>query len=223
MANAYLLRRGGYSLRSYFTNFPATEDPLSQSGVWRTSVNFYKAPETTPGRCFSNGTTDNFDDALAQLISPQLAANHRITTTVFRAGGYTPGVSHEIGHYLDIFINNANPANTLVSGFEMLFPYDSTSFQMVQWLGVNHSFPDNFSILNPTAVNGGLANVQNGDVLVSQIVGTDITVSQNGIVKYTLSGVTRGPAGGPGIGFYVNSGGGIPANFCITDYLAESL
>ena len=176
MSNAYLLRRGGYSLRSYFTNFPGTENPIAQSGAWRTPVNFYRAPQSTPARCFSNGATDNFDDALAQLISPQLANNHQITTTVFRAGGYSPGVSHEIGHYLRILIDNSNPSNTLVRGYEMLFPYDSTSFQMVAWLAVNHSFPDNFTILNPTAVNGGLANVQNGDVLRSRIVGNVIDV-----------------------------------------------
>lgn len=222
MANAYLLRRGGYSLRSYFTNFPGTENPISQGGAWRTSVNFYKAPQTTPGKCFSNGATDNFDDAIAQLISPQLASNHRITTTIFRQAGYNPGVSHEVGHYLDVLINNSNPSNTLISGFEMLFPYDSTAFQMVQWLGVNHAFPDNFTILSPTAVNGGLANVQNGDVLVSEIIGTTINVYQNGTQIYTLAGVSRGSPGGPGMGFYTNTGA-TPANYCISDYKAESL
>lgn len=222
MANAYLLRRGGYSQRSFFTNFPGTENPLSQAAAWRTSVNFYKAPQTTPGKCFSNGATDNFDDAIAQLVAPQLANDCRITTHVFRQAAYSPGVSHEIGHYHRVLIDNSNPGNTLIRGYELLFPYDSTVFQIVAWLAVNHAFPDNFNILSPTAVNGGLANVQNGDTLVSEIIGNVINVYQNGTQIYTLTDNTWLTGGGPGIGFYTNTGA-TPANYCITDYLAESL
>ncbi len=211
------------SPQSFSTSFPGTEDPLSQSAAWRTAVNFYKAPETTPGKCFSNGVTDNFDDALAQLVSPSFGAgDYEITATIFRQGGYSPGVSHEVGLYLDLFVDNDNPSNTLVSGFEMLFPYDSTSFQIFQWLGVNHSFPDNFTQLSPSAQNGGLANVQNGDILKARLQGSNITVTQNGVVKYTLAGITRSGSGGPGMGFYVNTGA-TPANFCITSYAVQLL
>lgn len=186
-------------------------------------MNFYRAPETTPGKCFANGLTDNFDDALAQLVSPQFGAgDYEITATIFRQGGYSPGVSHEVGLYLDLFINNANPSNTLVSGFEMLFPYASTAFQIFQWLGVNHAFPDNFTELSPTAQNGGLAEVQDGDVLKAKLEGTNITVTQNGVVKYTLAGITRSGSGGPGMGFYVNPGA-TAANYCITDYSVQRL
>lgn len=186
-------------------------------------MNFYKAPQCASGKCFANGTTDNFDDALAQLVSPSYGAgDYEITATIFRQGGYSPGVSHEVGLYLDLFINNANPSNTLVSGFEMLFPYDSTSFQIFQWLGVNHAFPDNFNQLSPTAQNGGLSNVANGDVLKAKLQGTNITVTQNGTVRYTLAGITRSGSGGPGMGFYVNSGA-TAANYCISSYSVQRL
>jgi len=220
--SAFLLRYGVTNPTSYSTAFPATEDPISESGSWRTSVNFYKAPRSTPGKCFANAPTDSFDDAIGQLISPQLGNNHSVRTTVFRQGGYTTGVTHEIGHYLRVLIDNSNPSNTLIRGYEMLFPFDSTSFQMVAWLAVNHSFPDNFTILNPTAVNGGLANVQNGDVLESRIVGNLITVYQNGTQIYTLTDSTWTNGGGPGIGFYANTGA-TPASFCISDYQAMTL
>ena len=224
--NAYLLRRGGYSLRSYFTAFAATENPLLEGGAWRTPINFYKAPQTTPGRCFSNGTTDNFDDALAQLISPQLSGDTRITTRIFRQGGYTPvgDVSHECGHYHRILIDNSNPANTLVRGYEFLFPFNSGTFQIVAWLAVNHSFPDNFSILSPTPLNGGLQPVQDNDVLVTevQIVAGVQTLRayQNGTQIATLVDNTWTSGGGPGMGMYPNAGA-TPSNYCFRDWLAE--
>lgn len=208
--------------QSFSTSFPDTENPLSQSGAWRTAVNFYRAPQTTPGKCFSNAATDNFDDALAQLVSPGMGNNYRVGVHVFRQGGYSPGVSHEIGLYLRLNIDNSNPSNTLVRGYECLFPYDSTAFQLVAWLGVNHSFPDNFSILSPSAQNGGLANVQNGDLLEAQISGNAISVFQNGLLIYTLTDSTWTSGGGPGFGAYVNTGG-TPANFCITDYAVQRL
>jgi hypothetical protein len=207
---------------NFSTAFPATENPLSQSGAWRTAVNFYRAPQTTPGKCFSNGATDNFDDALAQLVSPNMGNNYRIGLHVFRQGGYSPGVSHEIGLYLRLLIDNSNPSNTLVRGYECLFPYDSGSFQLVAWLGVNHSFPDNFSILSPTAQNGGLANVQNGDLLEAEIVGNDISVYQNSTLIYTLTDSTWTSGGGPGMGFYTNTGA-TPQNFCPTDFTVQRL
>ncbi len=222
--NAYLLRRGGYSLRSYFTDFPGTENPLSQSGAWRTPVNFYRSPQTTPARCFSNGATDNFDDALAQLISPQLANDTRISTRIFRQGGYTPSgdVSHEVGHYHRIDINNSNPGNTLVRGYEFLFPFDSTAFQIVAWLAVNHSFPDNFAILSPTMLNGGLQAVQDNDVLVTEIQGTTLRAYQNGTQIATLVDSTWTTGGGPGLGFFPRTGA-TPSSYCFRDWMAESL
>lgn len=208
---------------AFSTAFPGTENPLSQSGAWRTAVNFYKQPQTTPGKCFGNGTTDDFDDALAQLLSPSFGAgDYEITATIFRQGGYSPGVSHEVGLYLDLFVDNSNPSNTLVSGFEMLFPYDSSSFQIFQWLGVNHSYPDNFNQLSPSAQNGGLDNVLHGDVLKAKLQGTNITITQNGSVKYTLGGITRSGSGGPGMGFYVNTGA-TAANYCISNYAVQRL
>lgn len=224
MANAYLLRRGGYSLRSYFTDFPATQDPLFEFGAWRTPVNFYLAPETTPGRCFSNGPTDNFDDALAQLVQPQLIGNTRITTTMFRQGGYTPtgDVSHESGHYHRIFIDNSNPSNTLVSGYEFLFPFNSSAFQIVAWLGVNHSFPDNFNVLSPTALNGGLQPIQDNDVLVTEIEGSTLRAYQNGVQIATLVDTTFAvdPTRGPGMGFFPRTGA-TPSAFCFRNWKAE--
>lgn len=207
---------------SFSTSFPGSENPLSQSGAWRTSSSFYKAPQTTPGKCFSNGATDNFDDAVATLVSPDMGNNYRISVHAFRAGGYSPGVSHEIGLYLRQLINNSNPANTLVRGYECLFPYDSNSFQIFRWEAVNHAFPDNFTQLSPSAQNGGLQIVQNGDLLEAQIVGNNITVYQNSTLIYTLTDSTWSSGGGPGMGFYTNAGA-TPSSYCITDYAVQKL
>ena len=211
--------------QSFSTTFPATENPLSQSGAWRTAVNFYAQPQTTAGKCFGNRVTDNVDDAVATLVSPDMGNNYRISAHVFRAASYTPGGSHEIGLYLRQLINNSNPANTLVRGYECLFPYNSNSFQIFAWLAVNHVFPDNFNQLSPAAQNGGLQIIQNGDLLEAQIVGNNISIYQNSTLIYTLTDSTWTSGGGPGMGFYVNDAGGtgVPSNFCITDYSVQRL
>ena len=222
--SAFLLRHGVTVPSQYATLWPLTENPISEGGRWRTAVNFYKAPQSTPGRCFSNGATDNFDDALAQLISPDLGDNYEITAGVFRQGGYTPvgDASHEVGLYGRLLIDNSNPSNTLVRGYEMLFPFNSSSFQMVAWLGVNHSFPDNFTILSPTILNGGLQPVQNGDILKARFLGNVITVFQNGLAIATLTDTTWPTGGGPGFGFFPRTGA-TPSSYCLTDWAATRL
>lgn len=207
---------------NFSTSFPGTENPLSQSGAWRTAVNFYKQPQTTPGKCFANAATDNVDDAVATLVSPNMGNNYRISAHVYRAALYTTLFSHEIGLYLRQLIDNSNPSNTLVRGYECLFPFDSGSFQIFRWEAVNHAFPDNFTQLSVTTQNGGLQNVQDGDLLEAQIVESNISVYQNSILIYTATDSVWSSGGGPGMGFYVNTGS-VAANYCITDYAVQRL
>lgn len=184
-------------------------------------MNFYKQPQTTPGKCFANANTDNFDDAVAQLVSPSMGNDYRISAHIFRTGA-APGVSHEVGLYLRVLIDNTNASNTLIRGYECLFPYDSSSFQIFRWEAVNHSFPDNFTQITVNAQNGGLQNVQNGDLLEAQIIGANISCFQNGLLIATATDSVWSSGGGPGMGFYVNTGA-TPSNYCITDYAVQRL
>lgn len=207
--------------QNFSTSFPGTENPLSQSGAWRTPVNFYKQPRTTPGKCFGNDVTDNYDDALGQLVSPDFGNNYRISAHVFRQSLYTTLFSHEVGLYGRLLIDNSNPANTLVRGYEFLFPFDSGSFQIVAWLGIDHS-SGNFSSLSPVDQNGGLQPVQDGDLLEIELVGNNFGAYQNGLLIATLTDATWPTGGGPGFGAYVNTGS-LAANYCITDYAVQRL
>lgn len=206
---------------AFSTAFLATENPISEGGAWRTAVNFYKAPQTTPGKCFANGTTDSYDDALMQLVSPDMGNDYRLSAHVFRQAAYSPGVSHEVGLYARMLINNSNPANTLVRGYEFLFPYNSTSFQIVKWIALDHSF-DNFVFLSPDEQNGGLQPVADGDFLEVRVFGNDFEVYQNGGLIYLLTDSSYPTGGGPGFGAYVNAGA-TPANYCITDFAVQRL
>lgn len=207
---------------TYSTTWPNTEDPISYAGAWRTPVNFYQHHRSTPGKLFAAANSDNFDDAVSQLVSPNMGDNYRISAHVFRQGGYTPGGSHEIGLYCRVLIDNSNPSNTLIRGYEFLFPFNSGVFQIVAWLGVDHGFPSNFNILSPTTQNGGLQPIANGDLIEAQISGNSLSAYQNGVLIATLTDTTWTSGGGPGMGSYVNTGG-TPSSFCITDYTVQRL
>lgn len=203
--------------RSYDTQFPADQNPISEGGRWLVggTTGFYQSPRSLSGLCFGAGTASGYDDCLGQLQSPSLGNDHRVEVTVHKAGGYTPPDSHEIGLYLRI-----NIGAEFVTAYECLHPFDGGGgFQIIRWLGLNHTDLDNFDLtIDVTTMNGGLGTISDGDVLASQIVGSTIKCFKNG-TQFAEATDANLASGKPGIGFFIRPGG-TPSSFCISRYRA---
>jgi hypothetical protein len=191
-------------LAEFFTNFPATENPLSQGGLWVRGLTeglSWNNPQTASNSCY--GSTINaggapsgppFDDNLAHLkpslkISP---LNHRVEQTLFIAGGYTPPVPHEVEILLrfDISANNAR-------GYEVTFSLFEQMIHVVRWNGALNDFTDLVLDIAQTFADN--------DVVGAQISGNTISVDVNGTVKGTVSDTTWS-SGQPGLGYWARSG-----------------
>ncbi len=203
---------------SYSTDFPDTENPISQGGMFRVGdvTGFYKNPRSTPGKCFAADFVGaGLDDCLAHLINHAVPVNHRVTASVFRASSYTAGETHEIGLYLRMEIG-VGVGGEFVRGIECLFDAGG-AFQVVKWLGTAHDL-SNFD--TGISVSGaGPGQLVDGDVIAVEVVGNDYEVFKNGVSVATFTD-TEFSDGNPGMGFFVRSGGTTPENFCIESWAA---
>jgi hypothetical protein len=96
----------GYAI-GYTTAFPATENPISQGGIWVNGGSVggsWNNVRTTSAKAFAaslSGTgASNYDDCIAHISSSFLsvAANQFGQGTIYKAGGYAPGTGddHEV-------------------------------------------------------------------------------------------------------------------------------
>lgn len=203
---------------SYFTNFPLTENPINQGGMFRVGdfTGFYKNPRSTPGKCFAADFVGaGFDDCIAHLINHAVPVNHRVTATIFRSVGYNPSDSHEVGLYLRMQIG-VGAGSVYVRGYEFLFAAGG-SFQIFRWEGTTHE-SENFTEL--TVTGAGPGTLANGDVISVQAIGSAFQVFKNGVQVATATDSTW-TDGNPGMGFFVRAGDTTKENYCTTTWAAE--
>ena len=204
---------------SYFTTFPTDENPLSEGGRWRvgsSASNNYQNPRTLSGDCFGANTSSGFDDCLAHVQGMQIPNNHRIDVTIRKTAGYTPPDSHEVGIYGRMVIGSQ-----FVRGYEILIAFSPGAFQVIKWLGVATTFPENFTILS---TSGNPPAVDDGDVFRVDFIGNVITCYRNGVLFNTTTD-TDSPwlDGNPGMGFFIRPGTGAdPSKYCIRDWMAQA-
>jgi hypothetical protein len=192
----------------YSTNFPATENPISEGGIWlggKTNGNVFKDVRTTPGRAFASGINDNYDDSLAIINQSNIPNNHYVEVVIYLEPGYTAPSSHEI----ELLLRGNITANSAPL-YEILMPFGGTFGQIFIQTGPIGGFQD----LN--AQGPGYSRLKTGDVVRAQIIGSNITVYVNGNVGMTASD-SRLTSGKPGMGFFVRPGG-VPQNFCISSW-----
>lgn len=201
----------------YSTNFAATENPLSEGGIW---VNGAQAGgqwtnvQTTTNKAFAAAFVgasppSRYKDSLAHLSTAfrTFNANQFVQGTVFRAAGYAPSSGHEIEHLLRFSITSG-----VARGYEVMFGLGGSNgyINIVRWNGPLGSYT-----LHNVLGEGGttISNLVDGDVIRSQIVGNIITVTKNGsttlasidIRGFTDLGTTVWASGQPGIGFWVDA------------------
>lgn len=213
----------------YSTSFPATENPISQGGIWRTGATIgldWHDPRTTggfPGLVFGSQTGSTpppFTDSVG-VLTGTWSANQKTEATVHMANP-VDGTQEEV----EFFLRGAVNAHS-ITGYEMQFGGNKvTSSQcytdIVRWNGALNSFASlGFS-------SGSQFCLHDGDVISATVTGQTpnvvLTLYINGVqVKQVTDGVSGINSGNPGIGFYVEhiSGANCPVatpNSCNADF-----
>lgn len=196
---------------SFSTNFPATENPISQSGRWTNGGVFAQGAATktnvqTAGKAYGtmvafDGT--NFNDSLAHLSG--FGPDHQVTCTVINLGGFS-GFSLEIEILLRSSITSAH-----VFQYEVDCVFGDLGIDLVRW-DMTAASPNAFTTLRTHVANETPFN--NGDQVRAKIVGTLITVDYKpfggsfaNLFTYDTSGdTTKYSSGNPGMGFWNQTG-----------------
>ena len=182
---------------SYVTNFGATENPLSEGGMWINGKAVglsWNNVQSVPGKAFAATFTGNptrYSDPIA-VLNTTFAANQYAQGTVFRAPNYSPPDQHEVELLLRFRIT-ANSAR----GYEVLWGITG-GLAIVRWNGP----VGNYSELLATNIGAAV----DGDVLRAEIVGGVVRVYKNGTLVATGPSNSTWTDGQPGIGFWPLAG-----------------
>lgn len=200
---------------AFTTTFPATENPISQSGIWvngdDTGLDWQNV-QTTPSKVFAAAfLAASYDDAIAHLSSAyrNFAPNQYAEATVHRAVGYSPAVNHEIELLLRFNIT-ANSAQ----GYEVLWTHQGFG-AIVRWNGPVGNFT---ALLD----NQNIGQAADGDVLRAEITGSVVTVYKNGALVMTAPSDSTYADGQPGVGFWPQPGSTL-ASYGWKDFQAGDL
>lgn len=197
--------------KTYSTSFPATENPISESGSWVSggvSGGAFTDVRTASGNALS---TDNdaiaYNDSVAILADTTWPPDQTVSGIVYavnRTGagtsGYGDGCSHEVELHLRGDISTGSS-----TGYEILFSSPLASLggvawqEIVRWNGAR----GDFTYLSQ--LYGSQYEVVTGDNVMATITGNVINVYKNGALINTATDSTF-PIGRPGMGFYTSSG-----------------
>jgi hypothetical protein len=189
--------------RTYTTNFPLAENPISEGGKW---INGQKDGldwtnvRTTPKFAFGTeigGTRpelQKYDDSTA-LLTGTWGPNQTAQATVRRTNADTSG---NVYREVELRLRSAiSPHNA--TGYEIMFSCSKSEkayCNIARWDGILGAWM--FLLKN----EGSRFGVANGDVVKASMVGKLITVYINGVeIGQTTDYLF--PSGNPGIGFYV--------------------
>lgn len=186
------------SARTWTTSFPATENPISEAGLWVNGgtvgldwTDVRTTGGTAIGTVTGNGT---FDDSIA-IIGGSWASSQSVTGVVHIGASRPDGSLFPEVELLLRFNITANSA----SGYEFLFSAMSGSgcyVKIVRWNGDN----SDFTYLGD-GVTGSQYVVNDGDELVATASGSTLTAYIRGtqVLQVTDSTFTTGS---PGVGFF---------------------
>lgn len=213
---------------NFTTNFPLTENPISQGGIWLNGAvdgGTWNDCKTTGGQCVgaaNAGAPLFYNDDLGVLKTSYRTFNNDqfAQGTVYRAGGYTPAANHEIELLLRFSLSTNN-----AHGYEALWGFDAASgngyVALVRW---NGNIGDYTAIYDPGV--GAIPVMTDGDVFYAQIVGNFVTLKRNGTnitspIDITSVGATWA-SGQPGVGFWPTTGA-VPENMGWKSYTAGNM
>ena len=198
---------GSGSYGTYTTNFPLTENPISENGNWingaATGLEWQNV-QTTSGFAFGtqSGNAGGYDDSTA-VVSGSWGSNQTAQATA-------DCPTHSGGQELELRLRTSITPNS-ITGYELNFSCGSEQYnQIVRWNGPLNNF---------TQLSAGTATtISTGDVVKATIVGSTITVYINNVQVDQTTDSTYS-SGSPGIGFW-RDGGGSNANFGFSSFSA---
>ncbi len=190
------------SARTYTTNFPNTENPISEGGNWingGTTGLDWSDVSTTPGLAIGHqNPLANYTDATA-ILTGSWSADQQGTATVYQTNA-TTGCNEEAEIRLRSAIS-AHVNRGYEIGAKVTTASDAAAYMfVVRWNGAVGDFT---SLVSYTGTQYGL---QNGDVLNAKIVGNTISVYKNGTLMFTTTD-TIWTDGAPGIGLNLSNDG----------------
>ena len=200
-----------WSQGTYSTNFPLTENPISESGRWinggSTGLKWANV-RTTPGLAFGTQSgSAGYDDSTA-VLSGTWGPNQTVQATVaVTSASSASSVFEEV----ELRLRTTITANS-ITGYEVNCGISASSnyVQIVRWNGPLGSF---------TQLDGRAYHCVNGDVLKATISGSTITVYLNGTALYSVTDSTYS-SGSPGMGFYLQGTSGVDANYGFSSFSA---
>lgn len=186
----------GTSNGSYSTNFPANENPISESGNWTNTVsNTWSAPvSTTGGHAVGLGST-GVNDSIAMLVG-NYGRDQTISATVYR-GGSSGAAELELHLRMTMIPGSTDKINT----YEIDIVPSLAWVVVAKWQGAQGAYAN--------LGTGTIGSVNDGDVFTASAIGpvnnTVFTVTKNGATILTVSDTSAYVTGNPGIGFDAGS------------------
>jgi chitodextrinase len=201
------------SLNTYSTNFPHTENPISEGGNWingkAVGLDWLNV-QTTPGHAFGGGTSTAtpYNDPTA-VLTGSWSSNQKAQAVV-----HTVNQNRSIYEEVELRLRTTISAHS-ITGYEFNFRATSDGSQYVQIVRWNGPF-GNFTFLDSKTGPG----LHDGDVVTATAVGSTLTSYINGVQIVQVTDSTYA-SGSPGMGFY-NQGGTLANNsdFGFTSYTA---
>ena len=204
----------------YETDFPDTENPLSQGGIWlggdQGGAMPFENMRTTPGRCF--GTVliepgDIYNDSLGH-INPafrEYSADQFVEGQIFWDTGYSPVSTHEA--LLGLRAKSSVAGPSFYEYYELLFNPGSQGMQLFWQDGTMGGYHE-VTLSGP----GFFEGVQNGSWLRGEVVGSAFSIYMWNGAEWDL-GFTGADSnntyGQPGLGAFARVGSGMDyARFC---------
>jgi hypothetical protein len=206
---------------NYTTNFPLTENPISEGGKWINGGGLdWQSVRTTTNKAFGTGFTGGsgngteYDDNLAHLAPSfrTFNGNQFAEGVAYRASGYAPTSNHEV----ELLLRFSLTQHT-ARGYEILYSHDGW-LVLVRWNGPLGSYTELASTGGPV----GGQPARDGDVIRAEISGSVIRVYKNGALALTGNDATWS-SGQPGIGFWVRAPGTTLASYGWKSYTAGNL
>lgn len=203
---------------NYSTNFPSSENPISQAGKWvnggRAGLDWANV-STSSGLAIGHQGTVSFSDATAVLQNMTWGNDQSVQATVYNAVPQPQNCAEEVELRLRTHISAHS-----ITGYEITWSTGESYFIVVRW---NGPFGD-FTYLIPP-LDGEQYNVQTGDVIKATMVGNTISAYKNGVLVATVTDSTF-PSGAPGMGFNLEGGRagclGLNGNYGFTNFQATS-
>lgn len=197
----------GASGSNYSTNFPLTENPISEGGNWQNNGLDWTNVQTTPGLAF--GTQDvvnTYNDSYAHLGG--FPANVQVTAVMHSS---VPSGSIQESEILLRFSDSAHAAR----GYEINLN-SAGAAQIVRWNGAI----GDFTPLSTTGPGGLGRDVVTGDVFMATSVGSTLSLYVNGALLAQAVDSTFA-TGNPGIGFFSRLGASNNSRFGFTSFSAQ--